>query len=78
MNTNTLHTIPDNAKKVRFTYTKQLKNNMTEASERELLLGEEVIIPLLRGGEGWGEEAEIGIIEIPSPRPSPRLGGARE
>jgi 16S rRNA (cytosine1402-N4)-methyltransferase len=30
------------------------------------------------GGEGQGEEAVGSQIQIPSPRPSPRLGGARE
>ena len=30
------------------------------------------------GGEGWGEEVVSFPAEIPSPRPSPRLGGARE
>ena len=32
----------------------------------------------LKGGEGRGEEAEIYQSQIPSPQPSPRLGGARE
>jgi hypothetical protein len=31
-----------------------------------------------KGGEGRGEEAEDLEIKIPSPQPSPRLGGARE
>jgi poly(A) polymerase len=29
------------------------------------------------GGEGRGEEAGISIVQIPSPQPAPRLGGAR-
>ncbi len=31
-----------------------------------------------KGGEGWGEEAQLFRVQIPSPRPSPRSGGARE
>jgi hypothetical protein len=31
-----------------------------------------------KGGEGRGEEADNSKIKIPSPQPSPRLGGARE
>ena len=31
-----------------------------------------------KGGEGRGEEASVSKDQIPSPRPSPRLGGARE
>jgi hypothetical protein len=31
-----------------------------------------------KGGEGWGEEANGSQIQIPSPQPSPRLGGERE
>ncbi len=31
-----------------------------------------------KGGEGRGEEANYFEIKIPSPQPSPRLGGARE
>ena len=31
-----------------------------------------------KGGEGRGEEAEISQFQIPSPQPSPRLGGASE
>ncbi len=30
------------------------------------------------GGEGRGGEADVSMIQSPSPRPSPRLGGARE
>jgi DNA replication and repair protein RecF len=30
------------------------------------------------GGEGRGEEANTGAVNVPSPRPSPRLGGERE
>jgi hypothetical protein len=30
------------------------------------------------GGEGRGEEADCFQIQIPSPQPSPRLGGERE
>ena len=30
------------------------------------------------GGEGRGEEVDCSQIQIPSPRPSPRLGGERE
>lgn len=32
----------------------------------------------LKGGEGRGEEAKLFPDQIPSPQPSPRLGGARE
>src|SRR5208282_416025 len=31
-----------------------------------------------KGGEGRGEEADYSKTQIPSPQPSPRLGGARE
>ncbi|MGB7749373.1 MAG: DNA replication/repair protein RecF [Verrucomicrobiia bacterium] len=31
-----------------------------------------------KGGEGWGEEAEISQAQNPSPQPSPRSGGERE
>ena len=31
-----------------------------------------------KGGEGRGEEAKDIETKIPSPQPSPRLGGARE
>ena len=31
-----------------------------------------------KGGEGRGEEANGSQIQIPSPQPSPRLGGERE
>ncbi len=31
-----------------------------------------------KGGEGRGEEAQLSPNQIPSPQPSPRLGGARE
>ena len=38
---------------------------------------ETTLLPLLpKGGEGRGEETVY--FQIPSPRPSPRLGGARE
>ena len=32
----------------------------------------------LKGGEGQGEEANVSQVQIPSPQPSPRLGGERE
>ncbi|HWC61614.1 MAG TPA: DEAD/DEAH box helicase, partial [Verrucomicrobiae bacterium] len=32
----------------------------------------------LKGGEGRGEEALVSPVQIPSPQPSPRLGGERE
>ena len=31
-----------------------------------------------KGGEGRGEEVKLFPDQIPSPQPSPRLGGARE
>ena len=40
--------------------------------------GEPVSLSSPKGGEGRGEEADYFETQIPSPRPSPRLGGARE
>src|ERR1017187_3399169 len=39
--------------------------------------GEPVSLSSPKGGEGRGEEADYFETQIPSPRPSPRLGGAR-
>jgi N-glycosylase/DNA lyase len=40
--------------------------------------GEPVSLSSPKGGEGRGEEADYFETQIPSPQPSPRLGGARE
>jgi len=40
--------------------------------------GEPLSLSSPKGGEGRGEEADYFETQIPSPRPSPRLGGARE
>ena len=40
--------------------------------------GEPVSLSSTKGGEGRGEEADYFKTQIPSPQPSPRLGGARE
>ena len=39
--------------------------------------GEPVSLSSTKGGEGRGEEADYFKTQIPSPQPSPRLGGAR-
>jgi N-glycosylase/DNA lyase len=40
--------------------------------------GEPVAFPSLKARAGLGEEADAYEVQIPSPRPSPRLGGERE
>jgi len=40
--------------------------------------GEPIPLSFTKGGEGRAEEANYFEVQIPSPRPSPRLGGARE
>jgi ATP-dependent helicase HepA len=38
----------------------------------------DISLASLKGGEGRGEEAKLPSTQIPSPQPSPRLGGERE
>ena len=56
------------------------QERMTELARRFSQLD---VVPFVslsspEGGEGRGEEARLSAVQIPSPRPSPRLGGERE
>jgi N-glycosylase/DNA lyase len=53
----------------------QIQQIVTLLCER---FGDPVSLSSQKGGEGRGEAADYFETQIPSPRPSPRLGGARE
>lgn len=55
-NTTSIHPneIPANAIIAMFDYAKPLTNGREEVTPRRIVLGREVILPLLRGGYSWG------------------------
>ena len=46
--------IPANAVVAMFDYAKPLKSGGEEVTHRTILLGRDVVLPLLRGGISWG------------------------
>jgi hypothetical protein len=50
------------ARVIKFKYTKPLKTGETETTDRVIWLGADVLMPLLSGGESWGESNKNGKI----------------